>query len=175
MNQSHPMAGDYSARDQRIRCQTYSPVRKKRGLSQKLFAAYWRDVHGPLCSRLPGLGYYVQYHFASEPSKLLWPFARSTRPIEVVLDGAVEIGFASEADQNAFIAASPVLFGDEINLFESDNAYSLPSGSETLIDRLKDDQPNGSERRYRIHVIFHGLGSDFRPAVSEFATLLATM
>lgn len=53
---------DYAVRDARICRQTYSVIRKLDGLPHELFAMYWRDVHAPLCGRLPGLGYYVQHH-----------------------------------------------------------------------------------------------------------------
>jgi hypothetical protein len=48
--------------------QTYTTVRRLEGLPHDVFAAYWRDVHGPLCARLPGLGDYVQHHFSRDGS-----------------------------------------------------------------------------------------------------------
>lgn len=38
---------------------SYTTVRRRERVPQDLFAHYWRDVHGPLCARLPGLDHYV--------------------------------------------------------------------------------------------------------------------
>jgi hypothetical protein len=56
-----------------------------------VFAHYWRDVHGPLCSRLPGLGWYVQHHFDRKQDAHLWPSEPGLEPVPgYVLDGMVE-------------------------------------------------------------------------------------
>ena len=70
--------------------------------------------------------------------------------MDVVLDGAVEIGFADTDGQNRYVTASPVLFGDEFHLFEHTVAYNLPQGSRTLVDREADGIPNGPDRLYRL-------------------------
>lgn len=57
---------DYSARDKAVRHNIYASVRRRDGLSHELFATYWRDVHSTLCSRLPGLGFYVRADQAAE-------------------------------------------------------------------------------------------------------------
>lgn len=44
----------------------YASVRRRDGVSHEHFTTYWRDVHSTLCSRLPGLGFYVQQHFERE-------------------------------------------------------------------------------------------------------------
>ena len=54
---------DYSARDKAVRHSIYASVRRRDGVPHDLFTSYWRDVHATLCSRLPGLGFYVQQHF----------------------------------------------------------------------------------------------------------------
>ena len=54
---------DHGARDDNIALNSYTTVLRRPGVPHELFATYWRDVHGPLCSRLPGLGWYVQHHF----------------------------------------------------------------------------------------------------------------
>ena len=170
---TEPLA-DYSARDARIRLQTYSPVRRLDGLPEHLFTAYWRDIHGPLCSRLPGLGFYVQHHFSRIYRANLWPIPEGVKPMEVVLDGMVEIGFASVADAQRFIEASPILFGDELNLFGHDLAYNLPNGSVTYVDRQVDDAPNGPDKLHRLHLhLDGGPGDAFRAWAQEFAETLA--
>jgi hypothetical protein len=55
-------ASDYSERDATIAINTYTTVLRRPRVPHELFATYWRDVHGPLCSRIPGLGWYVQRH-----------------------------------------------------------------------------------------------------------------
>lgn len=165
---------DYRERDERVRCLTYTPVRKLTGLPYALFAAYWRDVHGPLCARLPGLGYYVQYHFSRSASANLWPVPAGVRHMDVLLDGAVEIGFAGAEDQARFEAASPVLFEDEHNIFEHTVAYDLPDGSRTLVDRVADPTPNGSDPLHRLHLHLNGgAADDFRSWVTGWAQGLA--
>jgi hypothetical protein len=169
-----PLIPDYRERDDRIRCQTYTTVRRLEGLPHDVFAAYWRDVHGPLGARLPGLGYYVQHHFSRDGSANLWPRPEGVRQMDVVLDGAVEIGFADTGDQARFTAESPVLFGDEFNIFEHVIAYALPQGSRTVVDRLVDPVPNGPDPLHRLHLHLNG-GSiaGFRSWVREWAARLA--
>lgn len=164
----------YGDRDQAIRCQTYSPVRKLDGLPHELFALYWRDVHGPLCARLPGLGFYVQHHFSREHRENLWPSVDGVRNIAVTLDGAVEIGFANYEDQARFVKASPILFGDEINVFGWDAAFNLPNGSKTFVDHQRDGTPNGPDPMHRLHVYLHGKHDGaFRDWLNAVATELA--
>ena len=166
---------DYGSRDRYIRCQTYSPVRRLEGLPHELFSTYWRDVHGPLCSRLPGLGFYVQHHFSREHSANLWGFASGVKPIDFVLDGAVEIGFANVEDMAAFSTASPILFGDEVNVFGWDAAFFLPNGSRTFVDQQVDGVPNGPDRLHRLHVYMHGsLDASFRAWATGLADQLGS-
>ncbi len=165
---------DDAVRDAPIRRQTYSVVRKLDGLPPELFALYWRDVHAPLCARLPGLGYYVQHHFARDCWANLWPVPEGVRRMDLVLDGAVEIGFADANGQARFMEASPVLFSDEFNLFAHTVAYDLPHGSQTLVDRQPDAIPNGPDELHRFHLHLTGGSSDgFRPWLSAWASLLA--
>jgi len=167
---------DYAARDEQIRCQTYSVVRKLEGVPQDLFAMYWRDVHAPLCARLPGLGYYVQHHFSRDRWANLWPIPEGVRRMDLVLDGAVEIGFANAGDQARFTEASPILFGDEFNLFAHAVAYGLQQGSRTLVDRQVDPVPNGPDKLHRFHLHLNGgSGEGFRQWLSAWAGVLAAL
>jgi hypothetical protein len=167
-------AFDYGSRDAAIRTQTYSVVRRLKGLPHALFAQYWRDVHGPLCSRLPGLGFYVQHHFSSERTARLWPVGEGVRQLDVELDGAVEIGFADADEAGRFIEASPLLFGDEVNVFGWDAAFSLPDGSKTFVDQDPDGVPNGVDRLYRLHVYFSEKpGGQLATWLTEFAARLS--
>lgn len=165
---------NFGSRDAAIRTQTYSIVRRLKGLPHALFALYWRDVHGPLCSRLPGLGFYVQHHFSTERTARLWPVGDGVRQFGIELDGAVEIGFSTVDEAARFVESSPILFGDEVNVFGWDAAYSLPNGSRTFVDQDPDGLPNGVDRLYRLHVYFseHPNGR-LGPWLTEFATQLS--
>jgi hypothetical protein len=143
---------DYSSRDKVVKHNVYASVRRRDGLTHERWANYWRDVHSTLCSRLPGLGFYVQQHFDREGGANLWPRADGVRRIEAVLDGSAELGFANSDDQATFAEAGKILYEDEHNLFGEAIAYSLPNGSITLVDREADGQYNGPDRLHRVHV-----------------------
>jgi len=143
---------DYSARDERVRRNVYASVRRRDGLPHELFANYWRDVHATLCSRLPGLDFYVQQHFDRDHTANLWPVADGVRRITAILDGSAELGFASSEGQRVFGDASTILYADERNLFSEAIAYFLPTGSLTMVDREEDGVRNGPDRLHRVHV-----------------------
>jgi hypothetical protein len=171
---------DFAPRDENIRCLSYGVMRKLAGLPRDLYASYWRDVLGTLLARLPGVGYYVQHHFSPDHWANLWPLPDGIRRMDVVLDGAIEIGFADIDDQNRYVQASPVLFGDEFHLFEHTVAYSLPQGSRTLVDREPNGIPNGPDRLHRLHLHLNGghlngdSGDGFRAWLSDCAQHLAS-
>ena len=166
---------DFAARDGNIRCSSYGVLRKLSGLPRDLFADYWRDVLGPLCARLPGVGYYVQHHFSQDHPANLWTLPHGVGRMDVVLDGAAEIGFADIDGMKRYAEASPVLFGDVFHLFEHIVSYSLPRGSQTLVDGEADGIPNGPDRLYRLHLHLNGgSGDGFRPWLSEWARHLAS-
>ncbi|WP_277967716.1 EthD domain-containing protein [Sphingomonas echinoides] len=168
---------DYAARDASISINSYTTVLRRPHVPHDLFATYWRDVHGPLCARIPGLAWYVQNHFDRDQDAHLWPAVDGITPFpDYDLDGGVEIGFASAADQATFNDASPILFSDEQNMFAATVAYALPDGSRTLIDRIPDPIPNADDGFDRIHVHFGAAGDDlaaFRAFLTEFAEMLA--
>jgi EthD domain len=143
---------DYSARDKAVKHNVYATVRRREGVSHEQFVNYWRDVHSTLCSRLPGLGFYVQQHFDREGGANLWPLAAGVSRINAVLDGSAELGFANAEDQAAFAEAGKILYDDERNLFGEAIAYFLPTGSTTFVDREEDGVRNGPDRLHRIHV-----------------------
>lgn len=144
---------DFSERDSAVVVNTYTTVRRRETLAHDSFAAYWRDVHGPLCSRIDGLGWYVQHHFSRDHDDHLWPVLDGVGPVPgYVLDGAVEIGFLSSAEQERFGSASSLLFDDEQNVFAETVAYDLPDGSATHLDRQPDGTANGADPFDRLHV-----------------------
>ena len=146
---------DFSDRDSAIAVNSYTTVVGRSSVPEAGFRAYWRDAHGPLCSRVPALGFYVQHHFARTQDAHLWPAIEGVTPLPgYVLDGAVEIGWPSTAAQEEFQQASSILFSDEQNAFEETVAYPLPQGSTTVFDRDPDPIPNGPDRFDRLHVHF---------------------
>ncbi|MGI4739766.1 MAG: EthD domain-containing protein [Janthinobacterium lividum] len=166
---------DYSERDRSIKLLTYTILRRREGVPNELFHPYWSDAHGPLCARLPGLGYYVQYHLAREQSANLWPLPAGAQADATELDGMVEIGFADAAQQQRFQQASPVLFQDERNFIGQDAAYNLPQGSHTLVDHDPTDNPNAPETAYRLLLHLHGPElAPLRRAATRLAESLAT-
>lgn len=170
---------DFSKRDSSIRVNSYTTVRRRTGVPYEVYDSYWRDVHGPLCARLPGLGWYVQHHFSREHDGHLWPLPDGVAPFEdYVLDGMVEIGFASAGDQARFNKASPILFSDEQNIFDESVAYNLPNGSKTFVDRFEDPIPNGEATSDLLHLHLHaahGDESSFHRSMTEYADALAKL
>ena len=126
-------ATDYADRDASIAINSYTTVLRRPRVPHEVFATYWRDVHGPLCARIPGLAWYVQHHLNREQDAHLWPAIDGIETFaDYELDGGVEIGFASKADQDVFNAASHILFADEQNMFAATVAYALPQGSRSI-------------------------------------------
>jgi hypothetical protein len=169
---------NYAQRDAGIAINSYTTVLRRPQVPHDLFATYWRDVHGPLCSRIPGLGWYVQNHFNREQDAHLWPVIDGITPFDgYTLDGGVEIGFHSAEDQALFNAACPILFADEQNMFAATVAYALPKGSTTLIDRLPEPSPNADDGLDRIHVHFgaaHGDADRLGVCIGRLAQNLAS-
>lgn len=152
---------DFGKRDSSIRVNSYTTVRRRAAVPYDVYDNYWRDVHGPLCARLPGLGWYVQHHFSREHAGHLWPLPNGIRAFDnYVIDGMVEIGFASSSDQARFKKASPLLFSDEQNIFDESVAYNLPNGSKTFVDRFEDPTPNGPAKIDLLHVHFQAAHED---------------
>ena len=173
----HGTEPNYASRDDNIRINSYTTVLRREGVPHKVFATYWRDAHGPLCARIPGLGWYVQNHFSRQQDAHLWPRIEGIEPIpNYVLDGGVEIGFADAADQARFQAASPILFSDEQNMFGETLAYALARGSRTFVDQFSDPVPNETGAHDRTHMHFHPAHSDteaFHNFMTELAEKLA--
>ncbi len=170
-----PARSDFGARDERVACLTYTRLRRREGIPDELFHAYWRDVHGPLCARLPGLGSYLQHHLARDHTAELWRLPEGVERITTPLDGIVEIGHLSDADQATFTEASALLFGDERNFIGHDIAWKLPRGSRTVLDRQADATPNGRDPLHRLHLHLHARtgGEPFRAWADGFADALA--
>ncbi len=165
---------DYSARDNDARLTFYVLLWKRRGITLEQFDDYWRDVHGPVCARLPGQFQYLQYHVAHNEGGF-FPAAQgveSRLADEDQFDGIAELTFRSISDRQAWIDASTILMADEHNLFRKAIGYITALGnSRTLIDGIELGDPNGSMGGVKFHVLVRkadrvGLG-DFRRYITE--------
>ena len=92
-------------------------VQRRSGMSVEEFQAYWRDVHGPIVSRLPGVTRYVQCH----------PLLGGYRKGPLVYDGVAELSFESKDALRA--AASTAEFAaakrDEPNFIDTATLVEL--------------------------------------------------
>lgn len=92
-------------------------IKRKAGMSREAFSRYWKDVHGPLAGKLPGLRRYVQCHAV--------PAADGS---ETTYDGAAELWFDSLADLH-YALASPeyrdAAQPDAANFVDPDSVVTL--------------------------------------------------
>ena len=63
---------DYAVRDRKGKVVFYVLLWKRKGILLDTFDDYWRNVHGPVCARLPGQHQYWQFHLAHNRGGL-WP------------------------------------------------------------------------------------------------------
>jgi hypothetical protein len=86
---------DYSARDRNGQVAFYVLLWKRKGLSLEMFDDYWRNVHGPVCARLPGQYQYWQFPLAHNEGDI-WPSLDNihyTSLEEDQFDGIAELTF----------------------------------------------------------------------------------
>jgi len=69
-------------------------LHRRPGMGRDEFRRYWRDVHGPLAARMPGLRKYVQNHSLPDPSSGDLP-----------CDGIAELWFDSPEEMQAAFAS----------------------------------------------------------------------
>ncbi|ARV57823.1 carboxymuconolactone decarboxylase [Nostocales cyanobacterium HT-58-2] len=147
---------DYAVRDQNGKLAFYVLLWKRKGISLELFDDYWRNVHGPLCARLPGQHQYWQFHVAPSEGGI-WPRVNSvddTCPQEDQFNGIAELTFTTEAELQAYLQSFGILMADEHNLFSKAIAYTTSVGnSKTYIDRIPTGEPNGELGVIKFHVI----------------------
>jgi catechol 2,3-dioxygenase-like lactoylglutathione lyase family enzyme/limonene-1,2-epoxide hydrolase len=147
---------DYSARDQKGKVAFYVLLWKRQGIRLELFDDYWKDVHGPVCARLPGQYQYWQYHVSHNEGGL-WPTVKGindTCPEDDQFDGIAELTFESEADRQVWFQAAGILMDDEHNLFSKAIGYNTSSGnSRTYVDGISIGDPNGEVGAVKFHVM----------------------
>jgi alkylhydroperoxidase/carboxymuconolactone decarboxylase family protein YurZ/catechol 2,3-dioxygenase-like lactoylglutathione lyase family enzyme len=178
---------DYAARDHKGKVAFYVLLWKRDAISLQLFDNYWKDVHGPVCARLPGQYQYWQFHVAHNEGGL-WPEIPGldySWDIEDNFDGIAELTFESEADRQTWFKASAILMDDEHNLFRKAIGYNTsPGNSITYIDRIPTGDPNGDVGVIKFHVpvkkadgvsteaFRHYLTDTFAPKVSNSDAVL---
>src|SRR4051812_14014080 len=147
---------DYAARDRSGNVVFYVLLWKRKGISLELFDDYWRNVHGPVCARLPGQFQYWQLHVAHNEGGI-WPevpgisYAASE---ESNFDGIAELTFRSDQDRTTWFQAAGILMEDEHNLFSKAIGYNTSAGNSiTYVDRIPAGDPNGALGIPKFHVM----------------------
>ena len=147
---------DYSKRDQKGKVAFYVLLWKREGISLDLFDNYWKDVHGPVCARLPGQHQYWQFHVAHDEGGFCpaIPGLNNTRLPEDNFDGIAELTFTSESERQTWFKAAGILMDDEHNLFRKAIGYTTsPGNSITYLDRIPLGTPNGESGEINFHVM----------------------
>jgi alkylhydroperoxidase/carboxymuconolactone decarboxylase family protein YurZ len=147
---------DFSARDAEAKLVFYVLLWKRRDISLQVFDDYWRNVHGPVCARLPAQYQYWQFHVAHSAPPIWTPIPGIdfTGPEESEFDGIAELSFRSEADRTAWFSAAGILMDDERNVFRKAIGYNTRLGnSVTYVDRIEVGDPNGPIDGLKCHVL----------------------
>ena len=134
----------------------YVPLWIRNGISLDQFDNYWRDVHGPVCARLPGQMEYWQYHLSPYTGGIFPEIKNikvNTDPEDQFL-GIAELTFSSVEERNEWFTASAILMDDEHNIFSKAIGYTTSLGNtRTVMSRLSEPYPNGSLSEIRYHVL----------------------
>ncbi len=147
---------DYAIRDQKGKVAFYVPLWKREGLQLEVFDDYWRNVHGPVCARLPGQYQYWQFHLEYNQG-YMWPTPEgieTSLPLEDQFHGIAELTFTSEADRQTWFNSATILMDDEHNIFSKAIGYNTsPGNSKTYVDRIEIGDPNGRLDVLKFHVM----------------------
>lgn len=147
---------DYSIRDQKGKVAFYLCLWKRKGISLELFQNYWKNVHGPVCARLPGQYQYWQFHLGQYEGGI-WPTTAGvdyTCTEEERFPAIAELTFESEAERDIWFKSATILMNDERNIFSKAIGYITNSGnSKTYIDRIPTGDPNGKLGVIKFHVM----------------------
>ena len=163
---------NYAARDADGKVACYVLLWKRRGISLQLFDDYWRNVHGPVCARLPGQYQYWQLHVAHNEGGI-WPKVPGINYATTEdgqFDGIAELTFRSEEDRTTWFRAAAILMDDEHNLFSKAIGYNTaPGNSITFVDRILTGDPNGPVGVEKLHVMVR---KSERASVADFRQYL---
>lgn len=147
---------NYAIRDENAKAVFYVLLTKKKRITSDMFFNYWKDVHGPICARLPGQYQYWQFHLAHNEGS----YWQTTNSIECKsleedqIDGIAELTFLTEEDRQKWFNASAVLMSDEYNLFSKAIGYVTKEGnSKTYVDHIENGEQNGNLNIVKYHVL----------------------
>lgn len=171
---------NFAARDHEGQCVFYVLLWKRRGMPLDLYDDYWRNVHGPVCARLPGQNQYWQLHVAHNDGGM-WPQISGigyASPDEAQFDGIAELTFRTEDDRTTWFRAAAILMDDEHNLFRKAIGYNTsPGNSKTYVDGIQAGDPNGALGIPKLHVMVRqadGVStSDFRQHLKDFGSAVS--
>jgi uncharacterized protein (TIGR02118 family) len=102
-------------------------ISKKRELSVEEFQRYWRETHGPIAGRIPGLRRYVQCHVV--PAL----YGQGTAP---AYDGAAELWFDNMDALRAAMGSPEVraAIEDEKNFIDHSRVASLITTEKPVVE-----------------------------------------
>ena len=102
-------------------------ITRKQGMSVEEFQTYWRETHGPIAGRIPGLRRYVQCHTLPQL------YAGENAP---AYDGAAELWFDNmEAMQSAM--SSPEVKAaveDERNFIDHSRVFRIITEEKPVVE-----------------------------------------
>jgi uncharacterized protein (TIGR02118 family) len=102
-------------------------ITRKPGLSVEEFQRYWRETHGPIAARIPGVRRYVQCHVLSEL------YAGDRPP---AYDGAAELWF-DDLDAMRRAMASPEMEAareDERNFIDHSRVAAIVTEEKPVVE-----------------------------------------
>jgi hypothetical protein len=147
---------NYASRDRNGKAVFYVLLWKRKGITLKMFDDYWRNVHGPVCARLPGQYQYWQFHVAHNEGGM-WPTLDGidySCSESDQFDGIAELTFATVADRQTWFNAAAILMDDESNIFSKAIGYNTSlSNSQTYVDGILTGDPNGELGILKFHVM----------------------
>ena len=134
----------------------YVALWKRAGIERSDFDNYWRDVHGPVCARLPGQHDYWQYHLNDAEGGIFpaIPGVQTVCKAEDQFYGIAELTFTSPAMRQTWFTASTILMDDEHNIFSKAIGYTTsPGNSQTLVNKEATTHRNGKSAGPRYHIL----------------------
>ena len=150
------MVSDLSARDNDARVTFYVALWKRKGITQDEFDNYWRDVHGPVCARLPGQFQYWQFHVGHDVGGIfpvIPGVIYNQTPEASQFDGIAELTFKTVEDRDIWFNAAGILMDDEHNIFSKAIGYVTNIGNSiTYLDHIDNGAPNGNLNIIKYHV-----------------------